>query len=179
LIWLTNNPMKLAIRAVIALLLLSMAESAYPCDVITVGPLRTTADYVRAAQAIVRVKARAQATIPEGPSFSLSGEPTARIVFDVVEVLKGRGLGAELTLPGFLTESENFNEGAVPYTDARGTRRGPCFADYYQSGGEFLLLLVRRPSGEYTARWAALRPLNEQIRGSGDPWLLWIRSQLK
>jgi hypothetical protein len=101
------------------------------------------------------------------------------VLFDVLEVLKGKVGGAEIVLPGFLTDRDDFNNGSVPYASARPMSVGPCYADGYRRGGEFLLLLVRRPSGEYTARWSALAPINEQLRGGQDEWLLWVRGQLR
>jgi hypothetical protein len=29
-----------------------------------------------------------------------------------------------------------------------------------------------------TPYWAALQPVNEQLRGAADPWLLWVREQV-
>jgi len=41
-------------------------------------------------------------------------------------------------------------------------------------------LVLRRTSGEiYTVNWYALGPVNEQLRSPNDPWLVWVREQLK
>jgi hypothetical protein len=49
-----------------------------------------------------------------------------------------------------------------------------CFAYDYKLGGTFLLLLKNG-----TPYWSQVRPTNEEVRGSRDPWLLWVEAQLK
>jgi len=53
------------------------------------------------------------------------------------------------------------------------------FANSYRSGGEFLLLLKKRQSGELTLNWYVLGPVNEQLHSTNDPWLLWVREQVE
>jgi hypothetical protein len=87
---------------------------------------------------------------------------------------------AELILPGYLMDRDDFNDHEAPYSFVRPNgRSGSCFANSYRSGAEFLLMLRKRPSGDYTVNWYALGPVNEQLRSESDPWLLWVREQAK
>jgi hypothetical protein len=100
------------------------------------------------------------------------------VVLRVVETFRGTLQVASLTMPGVLVARDDFNEGAVPYRIVRRAgQRGDCYAREYRRGGEYLILL-RRIGSTFTPHWAALAPLNEQIRGADDPWLAWVRSQL-
>jgi hypothetical protein len=136
----------------IALLILAYTSPALACDVITLGPPRTAADYVRDANAIVRVTApHVYLSQPPNVPYSIP-ESFGRIAFSVVEVLKGDVVAPEIVLPGFLMDRDDFNEGPVPYTLARPSSQGPCFADVYKRGADFLLLLRRQGDGSYTAR---------------------------
>lgn len=161
-------------RFLLAMLFLAVGREAFPCNVISVART-TTLDYVRMADAIVHVRAQA---LGQGPhEYDSTGAPTGRIVFEIVNVLQGTGIGASLTLPGFLLLEDNYNPGPVPYSSSRAW--GTCYADGYRLDAEFLLLLQRGDSGDYTARWAPLAPLNEQIRGKDDSWLRWVRASLR
>ena len=57
-------------------------------------------------------------------------------------------------------------------------QRGDCYAREYRRGAEYLFLLRHGPAGP-TPHWAPLAPLNEQIRGAEDPWIAWVRTELK
>jgi hypothetical protein len=166
------------VRIAVLVSIFGCARTARPCDVISMGRPQTAEDYVHSADVIVRVIAKSYVSTPAGPSYTPQGEPTPRVAFAVVEVLKGGGVGAELTLPAFLSDRDDFNSGSVPYAIARPASHGPCYADWYRAEGEFLLLLRKAPTG-FSVRWSALAPLNEQLRGEADPWLTWVRNQLK
>ena len=85
-----------------------------------------------------------------------------------------------IVLPGYLVDRNDFNELKVPYTFVRrGGRSGSCFANTYRQNAEFLLMLKRRDDGSYTVNWYALGPVNEQLRGKDDSWLLWVREQVR
>jgi len=57
---------------------------------------------------------------------------------------------------------------------------GSCFANSYRSGGQFLLILKKeKKSARYTVDWDILGPTNEQLSSADDPWLLWVREQVK
>jgi len=80
-----------------------------------------------------------------------------------------------LRIGGFETGHDDFNSDTVPYTRVRSQGLlGGCVASTYVLGGHYLLLL-RREHGELTPYWAALEPVNEQVRGSDDPWVRWVR----
>lgn len=80
-----------------------------------------------------------------------------------------------LRIGGFETGHDDFNSDTVPYTRVRSQGLlGGCVASTYVLGGQYLLLL-RREHGELTPYWAALEPVNEQVRGSDDPWVQWVR----
>jgi hypothetical protein len=81
-----------------------------------------------------------------------------------------------VVLPGYLMDSDDFNDQRPPYTFVRpGGRAGSCFANSYRSGGQFLLVLKETKGGELTVNWYALGPMNEQLHSDHDPWLLWVR----
>jgi hypothetical protein len=87
---------------------------------------------------------------------------------------------SEIILPGALSEGDDFNDQPVPYNFVRpGGRHGSCFAYYYRAGAEFLFMLKKQQTGEYTVYWYALGPVNEQLRSTDDPWLLWVRKMAK
>jgi hypothetical protein len=39
-------------------------------------------------------------------------------------------------------------------------------------------MLRRDGWNRFTPYWAPLLPVNEQIRGRDDPWLLWVRREI-
>jgi hypothetical protein len=167
------------IRLLVISVVIGIGTSAYPCEVISLGRVQTAADYVRSADLIFRVMTKGPVSTPEGPSFDPQGQPTARVAFDVLEVLKGTGISKELVLPAFLADRDDFNPNPVPYTIARPGSTGTGYADFYRTGGEYLLFLRELAPAQFTVRWSALAPINEQLRGEGDPWLIWVRDQLK
>jgi hypothetical protein len=58
-----------------------------------------------------------------------------------------------------------------------GGRRGSCFANSYRRDAQYLLFLKKPNRGDLTVNWAALAPVNEQLRSAEDPWLIWVRQQ--
>jgi hypothetical protein len=106
-----------------------------------------------------------------------TGVPDSRVRFTVIETVKGQAI-QELVLPGYLVSTDDFNDKPAPYLFVRpGGRAGSCFANSYRRDGQYLLFLKRPKAGEFTANWAALAPVNEQLRSSEDPWLIWVREQ--
>jgi len=78
-----------------------------------------------------------------------------------------------------VSDTDDFNRDSVPYIFVRPEgARGSCFAEVYKRGGQFLLLLRREGSNRFTPYWAPLMPVNEQIRGRSDPWLVWVRREI-
>ena len=141
-------------------------------------PLQDIRRFVSEADIIVRVVALDSVTgLPSDPAHWPNRDGRG-VVFETLEILRGPLDGAQLTMPGGLADRDDFNTGPVPYRIVRRAgQRGDCFAREYRRGAEYLLLL-RRIGSSLTPYWAALAPLNEQIRGADDPWLVWVRSEL-
>ncbi len=139
-------------------------------------PLSNIRSFVGDADLIVRAKA-----IGMGPAQPLQmfGRPDASVRFDVLEMLRGDRSITQLFVPGDSTALDDFNGTAVPYRMVRhGGQRGSCFATAYKIGAEYLLLL-RATDGVFNPYWAPLAPLNEQVTGRDDPWVSWVRHQLR
>jgi hypothetical protein len=150
--------------------------SAHPCSV--TGVL-SNVEMVKTADAIVRATAVDYAVRPADPKVWTTGPPDSRVRFKVTETIQG-SVGPELILPGYLVDSDDFNDRQPPYTFVRPNgRSGSCFANSYRSGGQFLLFLKKTKSGELTVNWSALGPVNEQLHSDGDKWLLWVRELLR
>jgi hypothetical protein len=106
----------------------------------------------------------------------------------VESVVKGTYTAPDLVLPGYLNDQDDWNDQAVPYAQVRRNGQGgSCFANTYRQGAQFLLVMRRTGSvssayssnTEYTVNWYALGPVNEQLRSPEDPWLQWVRDQVK
>jgi hypothetical protein len=99
------------------------------------------------------------------------------VAFEVREVLSGNPPADTLVFFGRLVEHDSFPEDEVPYfTQHRGG--GDCIASTYRAGGEYLLLLRESRISSLDPYWAFLAPTNEQVRGSDDPWIQWVRDAL-
>lgn len=142
-------------------------------DACTVLEVAKPEQAVRQAEVIVRVRA-AGYSVPPGEREDDRG--LGIVTFDVLEVLRGKGVPRSLELPGILTSFDDFNDREIPYDFVRpGGRHGNCWAYEYRHGAEFLLLLDRKDDGTYAVDWLPLAPINEQLRGPDDPWLWWVR----
>src|SRR5687768_990461 len=161
----------------------ALAPTALRCSVSTLRsnpegyhyPLEHIRGFVAGAEVIVRAVAldsaawSAPAGLPHSPNRGSAG-----VTFRIVESLRGSLPAESLVLPGVLVPRDDFNPGAVPYRIVRmAGQRGDCFPREYRPGAEYLLLLRQSPAGP-TPHWAALAPLNEQLRGADDPWLAWV-----
>ncbi len=154
----------------------------------TVGPLRDNPEgyfwplpniraFVDEAELIVR--ARATALGPPLPLSIVAARLETSIQFVVLEVLKGDSARTRISVPGETTRRDDFNNGTVPYRMVRqGGRMGNCVATSYKLGAEYLLLLKTK-NDVLNPYWAALAPLNEQITGSDDAWVTWVREQME
>ena len=159
----------------LAVVFLSVMD-AYPCSL--THDVSST-EMVKNADAIVRATAVEYVKPPRRffPVWT-SGEPDTTVRFKVLEVIRGT-MPSELILPGYLGDSDDFNDHA-PYRFVRpGGRHGSCYANTYRVGAQFLLILQKKTSGEFTVNWYGLGPVNEQLHSSSDPWLLWVREQAK
>jgi hypothetical protein len=157
----------------LVILILGAAPAAEACTRTTPVSL---ADMTAQADAIVRAKVAGAAQAPHPGS---GGEPTA-IRFDVLEVVKGDGRLGTLLLTGHLVDRDDFNDAAPPRQVRPSGRSGSCGTDEYRAGAEYLLFL-RRTTGtpSWTTRWYPLGPVNEQLTGADDPWVRWVREQVK
>jgi hypothetical protein len=153
---------------------LVFAEEAYPC---TIGGGISNLKLVRDADMIVRAFAVEYASPPSNPQIWTTGVPDSKIRFKVIESISGPAV-SDVALPGYLVDRDDFNDKPSPYTFVRpGGRSGSCFANWYRSGGQFLLFLKKTKAGDLTVNWYALAPVNEQLHSDNDPWLLWVREQ--
>ena len=158
------------------------AETGFSCSVgVVSGPLPNTLEWTKLmvdrANVILRVTAVDYAVPPQGTSrTTVVFEPQVR--FTVTEVVKGTYTEANLTFPGNLTEVDEWNPGSSPYTGPRATASGACYSNSYRKGGQFLLMLVGSTGG-YSPNVLPLSPSNEQLHSAEDPWLLWVREEVK
>ncbi len=128
---------------------------------------------------IVRATALRYVKAPEGNLRSLNEPADTEIEFRVEDTLKGENVPTTIILNGYLTDQDDFNDRPVPYDFVRrGGRGGSCSAYEYKQGAEFLLFL-KKIDGKLTIRWYALAPTNEQLHSADDPWVIWVREQLK
>lgn len=146
-----------------------------------------TREMLASADVIVRAVARRPATQEEAsrasPPFPYQfpyrhGQGT--IAFAVLELLKGTAVPDTIIISGDLTDAPDSNSDSVPYVHVRDDGlHGSCFAFRYQRGGAFLLVLKRDSEGRLSPYWNAEMPTNEQLRDDKDPWLKWVREQLR
>jgi hypothetical protein len=135
-------------------------------------------DELFAADVIVRVTAVKYVIAPD-PNTRTTGEPESTIEFKVEEVLKGENPPESVVLHGYLSDRDDFNDVEVPYKFVRRNgRAGSCFANTYKGGAQFLLFLKKKRE-DFTPNISALGPTNEQLHGSDDAWLRWVREYLK
>lgn len=151
-----------------------LSNNGYPCSV---ARIISNVDMVKAADVIVWAKAVDYTRPSSDPSHMTTGVPDSRVRFTVIETVKGQAI-QELALPGYLVSKDDFNDKPAPYSFVRpGGRAGSCFANSYRRDAQYLLFLKKPKDGEFTVNWAALAPVNEQLRSSEDPWLIWVREQ--
>lgn len=163
-------------------MLLSIAETAFAC--LAVSPLPSARQLVERAAVVVRARATGLSAQPGEPG-AFAGVRT-QVVFEVLEVLKGEVPTSALHFNGVLSDADDANDKAVPYSFVRpGGRHGNCFALGYRPGAEYLLLLrsssaaLESAPGALTPYWAPLGATNEQLTGGAtDPWLVWVRQQI-
>lgn len=157
-----------------AVLSLVVTSAAYPCTRTT--PVSTT-EMLTNADAIVRAKAVGPVR-PGSPPASPADHGVLR--FDVLEVVKGDRELTTVVLPGHLIDRDDFNDQSPPHQVRPSGRSGSCYTDEYRVGGEYLLVLKKSTDGTlWTTRWYPLGPVNEQLTGPDDPWLEWVRANLK
>jgi hypothetical protein len=114
---------------------------------------------------------------PAGNTINLA-DPDSRVRFTVAEVVKGSYQEKEMILMGVLTARDEWNRVQPPYRYARASADASCHTTLYRRGGEYLLILKKSSTG-YVTNWFALGPVNEQLRTPDDPWIQWVREQVK
>ena len=152
--------------------MITFPRIALPCSR---TPLPTSEALVGRADAIVLAKAQPRALHDT-------------VTFQIVETLKGIVPTPLIAVAGELTADDDVNDSPFPYQFVRrGGRHGNCFAKTYRAGREYLLMLrptdpttaVRLPfAPRVTPYWEALAPTNEQVTGTTDRWVVWVRAQV-
>lgn len=162
-------------------LFLAVAVFVFPSTVLACrAPRPSSTAMVSWAEIIVRAAAVEYVKAPVGDLRQLNEPGDAEIEFSVKEILKGENVPSTIVLNGYLTGRDDFNDHPVPYDFVRpGGRGGSCSAYEYAQGAEFLLLLKKKIDGRLTIRWYALAPTNEQLHSADDPWVVWVKAQLK
>ncbi len=141
--------------------------------------LALTQRTVQRADAIVRATAVQELRRPDADSVRRI-EPPTTVRFRVLEVIWGADVPAEFEVAGTLDGGDEFNRDTVPYLEPRSSALvGMCFSYRYRAAGEYALLLRREHDGRYTPYWEPLQPVNEQVRGPDDPWIVWLRSEMR
>ncbi len=133
-------------------------------------------DFVRDMPVIVR--ARAIREVPRQPGDDAGrGAPPTSVQFLVTEILRGGRLPDTLQFGGYIDERDHFTHRPVPYRRGRESLDGSCHARNYKTGAEYLLFLGNTEFGLHLYH-SLFSPVNEQLRGPDDPWLLWVREQV-
>lgn len=94
------------------------------------------------------------------------------VQFTVLEVVKGGDDPGVLHVVANESEFQGANRGRVPYTAARPGADGLCYALDYRIGREYLLFLQ-----EGQLYFEPGMPINEEVDGADDPWVVWVRSR--
>ena len=132
-------------------------------------------DFVDSADVIVRARAVARDSMLGGPLDSPRWFPAVRL--EVLEALRD-STHLSIVAYGDVVDRDDFNPLSVPYQMVRRAgQHGDCYASEYRLGAEYLLLLKRDARG-LTPYWKPLAPLNEQITGTDDPWVQWVRKRV-
>lgn len=160
---------------------LEAADAGRRCSVVNGLPrgVALTQRTIARADAIVHVRALSERQGVDADSLLPFG-PTSLVRFSVLEVVRGTAVPTILEVQGRLNGGDEFNRDSVPYTWPRESAlSGQCFSYQYRANGEYVLLLAEEPGGGLTPYWEPLQPVNEQVRGTADPWLIWIRDEVR
>jgi len=134
------------------------------------------ADMIADTEIIVRARAVGYGPDTTSVFCYVPFEHLKPVEFRVYEVLKGDDVPERLYLVGHLGDSDEYNDGDVPYTFVRSSgRHGMCHTSYYCRGAQYLLFLGK-VEGRYRVIGEALAPVNEQVTGAQDPWVLWVKA---
>ena len=158
------------------------ATPAAACDVALVGPARnhTTAALVKKADTIVIAVAREFTSTHPDPTLWFVPDDGMRVRFEILETLKGKRTSSPLIVPGWVSETDDFNDADLGANWARPQGRyGNCFAIWYRLGGTYLLFLKRVADGTLTPYWWALGRVNDQVHPGRDEWVDWVRRRVR
>ena len=136
-------------------------------------------EFVDSATVIVRAVAIGIDTL-HTEAFDPRYRREPAVVFRPLETLRGTVPQARLIFPGTVVDRDDFNPGSVPYTLVRlAGQRGECEAKEYRLGAEYLFILRPSRRGSLTPHWRPQAPFNEQVRGTNDPWVEWVRTRVR
>jgi hypothetical protein len=145
-------------------------SSSFACSPRKIDPPQKL---VLSADGIYHVRAGNQLSGPPPASRMPQPWPNAQVKFQVLSVLKGKPRSM-IQIPANLVPKLDPNDRPVPYDFVRpGGRRGNCYAVTFKQGQEYLLFL----KGD-TPYWSPLAPTTEQVIGTTDPWLIWVKREL-
>src|SRR5262245_32105284 len=117
-----------------AVLIVLNAIPAFPCSASAVSPQAM----VTQADLFLRVTA-----VSDFSSVIPNSSGLGNVRFSVEEVVKGQYGGTTISLPGYLTDHDDWNRQMPPYIFPRPTADASCFAHGYRKGGQFLLILKK------------------------------------
>jgi hypothetical protein len=156
-------------RGIVILLAAAFATpTAWPCDTVVIAGQKkvdVASDVVKKADVILRATA---------VGFTAPSDVVGPIRFKVNEIIRGQPI-SELVLTGAVVDVDDFNHGPSPYQSGRPSPS--CVGFTYKPGSQYLLLLKKDTSGQLTPDWYLLAPVNEELHGDDDQWLLWVRQQ--
>src|SRR5215813_1706512 len=89
--------------------------------------------------------------------------------FSVEEVVKGEYRSPTISLPGFLTDQDDWNRQMPPYISPRPTADASCFTHGYRKGGQFLLILKKWDGSLSTVKPAELAPKPAMREAASKP----------
>ena len=157
----------------LAILFLSFVAgpNGWSCSVSEDYRTPSSSDITCAAENILLVRLLGQIK-PAEPMIPSLG----RIRFVVIESLKGTiNPKDNIDLEGFVSKSPGIiGNDSVPYQVTRRSSSGMCQPYDYHENGLFLLFL--KSGSPY---WAPFAALNEEVSGSDDPWVAWVKAEIK
>ena len=169
------RPLMTLLRAVIFSAFLVSENFVSPSSSLACSPRKvsTPQELVSGADGIYHVRASNEIPGPPSSSRMPRPQPNAQVTFRVLSILKGTRRTMLLLPANFVSETDP-NDQPVPYDFVRpGGRWGNCYAVTFKQGQEYLLFLKGG-----TPYWSPLAPTTEQVIGTTDPWLIWVRREL-
>jgi hypothetical protein len=136
-----------------------------------------TQNIVAESEVIVRGTVIGETDAPAG-----SPRPNMRFVAVAVdEILRGSGVPDTIRIMGLINPQDTVptDYGEVPHLSYLRRYAGSCISATYAEGGQYLLLLQRTEERDVLdPYWIPLAPTNDQVRGSNDRWVQWVRNEI-